>query len=76
MDLLIPKHCASGLIIPWQCHQFPESRFSLLFSPISLEPLRGRVETAGAPGGPWHSWLVLSLQAVSLRARGTRAGVY
>lgn len=28
VDLLIPKHCASGPIIPWQCHQFPESCFS------------------------------------------------
>lgn len=56
MDLSIPKHCASGPIVPWQCHQFPESRFSLLFTPISLEPLRGRVETAGALGGPWHGW--------------------
>lgn len=25
---MIPKHCASGPIIPWQCHQFPESCFS------------------------------------------------
>ena len=72
MDLLIPKHCASGPIVPWQCHQFPESCFSLLFTPISLEPLRGRVETAGALGGPWHGRLVLSLRAVSLRVRGMR----
>lgn len=34
VDLLIPKHCASDPIVPWQCHQFPESRYSLLFTPI------------------------------------------
>lgn len=52
---MIPKRCASSPIVPWQCHQFPESRFSLLFTPISPEPMRGRVETAAACGGLWRA---------------------
>lgn len=69
---MIPKRCASSPIVPRQCHQFPESRFSLLFTPLSPEPLRGRVETACAHRGLWRGGRALSLRRVPVAAYGLR----
>lgn len=42
MDLLIPKHCAPSPIIPWQCHQLPESCLFLLFHPLLPGAIAGK----------------------------------
>lgn len=73
--LLSPWEVGGSVDTQALCHQphgsvtsSPSHASFSFFTPFSLEPLQGRVETASAPGGPWHGWLVLSMCPVSLRA--------